>query len=51
MISEVLVHHGGQGLMKQSSPHGSQETKTVHAGRDKTRSSLKGTSSVTSFFQ
>lgn len=47
VISEVSVHHAGQGMVKQSSSRGSQETETVPAGRIRTRSSLKGISSVT----
>lgn len=47
VISEVSVHHAGQGMVKQSSSQGSQETETVPAGRARTRSSLKGINTVT----
>lgn len=47
VISEVSVHHAGQGMVKHSSSQGSQETETVRAGRARTRASLKGVNTVT----
>jgi hypothetical protein len=51
MLSEISVHHGGEGVAEESSSHVRQEAEQEKQKRVRTKCSHKNTPPVTYFLQ